>query len=386
MLSVGKKLAISNKHSLQRISLLAQQTNTLNKLSCIHSSFVLRSVSNVKVGGSFQSFDDKTTNNEDIQIAESSLDSMKSFADLGSNNVESSLLADKSSELLKSFADYGLGGYIWPSQLLQNLMEVLNVNIGLPWIATIMTTCVILRTIAIPFYAKMQVFHTKSHNCMPEQMRIQTEIAMCTNLHDKQRKQKELMDFMQKNGTNPILMLPYMMPTAIIFMSFFAAMRQMANVKLPSLTDGGTLWFTDLTVCDPTYILPVLVALSLHSLIRFGGTATVEGGGPMADNPMFKNILLYGPFAMIPFIMWQPSALFLFWITSNCYSFFQMRLFRNEQVRNYFNIPKKVNVSPAQQMLLMKKQQELMQSAFKKMKHHQEVMKKFSDDQKRDRN
>ena len=66
-----------------RISLLAQQTNTLNKLSCIHSSFVLRSVSNVKVGGSFQSFDDKTTNNEDIQIAESSLDSMKSFADLG---------------------------------------------------------------------------------------------------------------------------------------------------------------------------------------------------------------------------------------------------------------------------------------------------------------
>lgn len=56
-------------------------------------------------------------------------------------------------------------------------------------------------------------------------------MAMCTNLHDKQRKQKELMDFMQKNGTNPLLMLPYMMPTAVIFMSFFAAMRQMANVS-----------------------------------------------------------------------------------------------------------------------------------------------------------
>ena len=72
-------------------------------------------------------------------------------------------------------------------------------------------------------------------------MRIQTEIAMCTNLHDKQRKQKELMDFMQKNGTNPILMLPYMMPTAIIFMSFFAAMRQMANVSFKFIHFGVLL-------------------------------------------------------------------------------------------------------------------------------------------------
>jgi len=385
MLKLSSKLIRLNAQKLQRIPLLAQQTKIRINVSYIHSSLVSRNISNVNMQDSLQGLNNSTLNNENIQVAESFPDSVSSSTDFSSNIIETLPVAETSPELLTSFADYGLGGYVWPSQLLQSLMEVLNVSIGLPWIPTIMTTCVILRTIAIPFYAKMQVFHTKSHNCMPEQIRIQTEMAMCTNLHDKQRKQKELMDFMQKNGTNPLLMLPYMLPTAVIFMSFFAAMRQMANVKLPSLTDGGALWFTDLSACDPTYILPVLVAFSLHSLIRFGGTATVEGGGPMADNPMFRNFLLYGPFAMIPFIMWQPSALFLFWITSNCYSFFQMRLFRNEQVRKYFNIPAKRNISPAQQMLLMKQQQEVMQSAFKKVKRHQEAMKKFSDEQKMSR-
>lgn len=55
------------------------------------------------------------------------------------------------------------------------------------------------------------------------------------------------------------------------------------------------------------------------------------------------------------------------------------------QVRKYFNIPAKRNISPAQQMLLMKQQQEVMQSAFKKVKRHQEAMKKFSDEQKMSR-
>lgn len=290
---------------------------------------------------------------------------------------------DLSANVLNSFSDYGLGGWQWPSQWLHNLMECLHCDIGLPWIPTIMTTCVILRTLGIPFYAKMQAFYARNHNCMPQQMKLQMELSQCTNDYDKRRKNKELMEMMKKNGTNPITQLPFMLPTAIILSSFFASVKKMAEVKLPSLTEGGIFWFNDLTLYDPLYILPIFATLSLHLLVRFGGAASEAG--PMADNPKLRKLFLYGPFVFLPFVAWQPSALCVFWMTSNFYSFLLMKIFQQQKVQEYFKIPQKASFSSSQQMIFMKEQQDAMMRAMTKVKRHNDVMKKFADDSKRRR-
>lgn len=287
-------------------------------------------------------------------------------------------LAVETAPELTTFADYGLGGWMFPNQWLHNLMEILHVDVGMPWVGTIMTTCVILRTIAIPFYAKMQAFNARSHNHLPDQMRLQMELQQCTSLYERQRKSKELMDFMQKHGTNPLTMLPFMLPTMLIFSSFFVAARKMAQVQLPSLQEGGALWFTDLTLADPYCILPFMTGLSLHLLVRFGG-ATAEGG-PMADNPMFRKLFLYGPFVMVPFVAYQPAMMSVFWITSNFYSFVLMKSFQRPAVREYFGVPAKREYSPAQSLHMMRQQQEAMMSAMEKVKRHNQQMKKFSDE------
>ena len=64
-------------------------------------------------------------------------------------------------------------------------------------------------------------------------MKLQMELSQCTNDYDERRKSKELMEMMKKNGTNPITQLPFMLPTAIIFSSFFASVKKMAEVCLP---------------------------------------------------------------------------------------------------------------------------------------------------------
>ena len=47
------------------------------------------------------------------------------------------------------------------------------------------------------------------------------------------------------------------------FISFFLAVRGLANYPLESMMYGGTLWFPDLTVADPYYILPVFTAVTM---------------------------------------------------------------------------------------------------------------------------
>ena len=47
-----------------------------------------------------------------------------------------------------------------------------------------------------------------------------------------------------------------------LFISFFFALRGMAYAPLESLKTGGLFWFTDLTVVDPYYALPILACVS----------------------------------------------------------------------------------------------------------------------------
>lgn len=52
------------------------------------------------------------------------------------------------------------------------------------------------------------------------------------------------------------------------FLSFFFGLRGMAELPVESLRTGGILWFSDLTIPDPTYILPVLTCLTMYITIE----------------------------------------------------------------------------------------------------------------------
>lgn len=52
---------------------------------------------------------------------------------------------------------------------------------------------------------------------------------------------------------------------------FIVAIREMASVPIESMKTGGLLWFTDLTVPDPYYVLPLLSCLSFMATIEVSG-------------------------------------------------------------------------------------------------------------------
>ena len=50
----------------------------------------------------------------------------------------------------------------------------------------------------------------------------------------------------------------------------YIQIRNMAE-KVPSFKTGGTLWFTDLTTADTTYILPLLTAITFIIMVEVVG-------------------------------------------------------------------------------------------------------------------
>lgn len=63
----------------------------------------------------------------------------------------------------------------------------------------------------------------------------------------------------------PLLFLMFQMP---IFISVFIGLRAMATLPVASMATGGVLWFTDLTIPDPYYILPILTSLTMLATIE----------------------------------------------------------------------------------------------------------------------
>jgi YidC/Oxa1 family membrane protein insertase len=51
-------------------------------------------------------------------------------------------------------------------------------------------------------------------------------------------------------------------------MSFFFALKGMANAPVESMQYGGLFWFSDLTICDPYYILPLLTSVTVWATME----------------------------------------------------------------------------------------------------------------------
>mmetsp|Transcript_2543 Transcript_2543/g.3556 ORF Transcript_2543/g.3556 Transcript_2543/m.3556 type:complete len:205 (+) Transcript_2543:1-615(+) len=141
---------------------------------------------------------------------------------------------------------------------------------------------------------------------------------------------------------------------APMFMGMFFGLRKMPNYFPDELATGGLLWFPDLTVSDPLYILPIGSALSFLIMIELGKEQM------MATNPqqgqIMMNVFRGMSFMMIPVATTLSSAVLCYWVTNNSISLLQSIAFRNKQIRKMLNIwdpPKPVPGAPGNNKSIM---------------------------------
>ncbi|KAF7462257.1 Hypothetical predicted protein [Marmota monax] len=198
----------------------------------------------------------------------------------------------------QSFAELGLGSYT-PVGLTQNLLEFMHVNLGLPWWGAIAACTVLARCLVFPLIVKGQREAAKIHNHLPEIQKFSTRIREAKLAGDNAefyRASKEMTLYQKKQDIKFFKPLILPLTQALVFISFFIALRDMANLPVLSMQTGGLWWFQDLTVSDPIYMLWIVVTATMWGVLELGADTGVQS----SDLQWMRNVIRVSPWQSCP--------------------------------------------------------------------------------------
>eukprot|EP00092_Neocalanus_flemingeri_P006572 GFUD01007085.1.p1 GENE.GFUD01007085.1~~GFUD01007085.1.p1 ORF type:complete len:432 (+),score=101.77 GFUD01007085.1:42-1337(+) len=243
-----------------------------------------------------------------------------------------------------SFASMGLG-HAWPSGWMQTVLEFVHIDIGLPWWQTIGLTTIALRCVVLPVMviAQKNMVNMNEHQPAMQKLQVQAQLASVKgNIDEAAFANKCLYNYMMTNNCHPVKTLFPIMCQASFFTSMFFGLRGMVNVPVQSLSSGGILWFTDLSIADPTCVLPVLTASTLFLQLYLGA----DGINLDTMPPIVKKLMFAMPLISIPVMINFSSALNVYWLTNNMISLVQSRVMKRPAVRTYLGIPEMTKWKP----------------------------------------
>lgn len=239
----------------------------------------------------------------------------------------------------------GLGGWT-PVGIVQNCMEYLHIGLDLPWWTCIIIGTITVRTLIFPLVVMAQRNSAKMNNNLPQIQHLQmklTEARQSGNAIDAARYSQEMMAFMKEKEVNPLKNVIVPLAQAPLFISFFIGLRQMANAPVESMTTGGLFWFTDLTVPDQFFLLPIITSCTMLLTIEVG----TDGARLAAANlQTMKYVLRALPFMILPFTVNFPGAILTYWTCSNFISLLQVGFLKIPAVREHFKIEKLMTHKP----------------------------------------
>ncbi|XP_063701399.1 mitochondrial inner membrane protein OXA1L [Culicoides brevitarsis] len=233
-----------------------------------------------------------------------------------------------------TFASIGLGGWT-PKGIVENCMEYLHCTLDIPWWGAIAIATIVVRSVIFPLVIIQQRNNAVMHNNMPQMQALQlkmTEARQTGNQYEAARYSQEMMLFMKEKGCNPLKNMIVPLVQMPIFLSVFFAFREMANTPVYSMTTGGLAWFTDLTMPDPFYILPIVTSATLAATIELGADFS------QAQMQTMKYVIRCMPLAVLAFTFNFPAAMLWYWTLTNFITLAQVGFLKVPAVRQYFKI------------------------------------------------
>jgi YidC/Oxa1 family membrane protein insertase len=140
-------------------------------------------------------------------------------------------------------------------------MELINVATGMPWFWTIVAGTAFWRALCVPFavFALRASARMQPHQAAIEKHRLDVmEAYKSKNQLQLLRAQAASTAFNKKHGINPFAGLAGLVQLPITLGTFFAV-REMGLLPVEQLKQSGFALIPDLTVPDPTYMLPALL-------------------------------------------------------------------------------------------------------------------------------
>ena len=238
-----------------------------------------------------------------------------SALNLTENVLSTSNIEEIANVVEPSLRSLGLAHW-WPSGFMQAFLESIYLNLDVSWSGTIILTTVILRVCIFPLVIKSKKVMVKANHNLPESQRLQVIMQSATKKSEQIKALNDFRNFQKEKGINPMAQLGPMFASGMVLTTMFFALRGMANCPVESMKVGGMGWFTDLTICDPMYILPMLSCTTMFLNMKWGADAANAGDAPGVPKDLMVNVMrfmTYGmPIMMFPVMLQFPAALNLY--------------------------------------------------------------------------
>ncbi|MDE5591576.1 MAG: membrane protein insertase YidC [Helicobacter sp.] len=208
--------------------------------------------------------------------------------------------------LLTDVIEYGIITFFAkPLFLLLDTLYNLTGNWG--WAIILLT--LIVRIVLYPLTYKGMVSMQKLKDLAPKLKEIQAKYK-----GDPQKLQAHMMELYKKHGANP---MGGCLPLLLQLPVFFAIYRVLYNaIELKGAT--WILWIKDLSVMDPYFVLPILMAATMFLQQHLTPTNFTD--------PMQEKVFKFLPIIFAIFCITFPAGLVLYWCVNNIFSILQQLL------------------------------------------------------------
>ena len=201
---------------------------------------------------------------------------------------------------------------LWITEVLLWMHQRLSLAYG--WVQILFG--IAIRLVLWPLNQKAMMSSVAMQAVQPLMKEIQTR-----HKDDPQRLQQEMMKLYREHKVNPFgSCLPMLLPFPILLALFFVFANTIA------FRGASFLWLPDLSLRDPTYVIPVVMGASMWALSKLGQMG-------MPPNPQAKMMTTIMPIMMTVLFLNFASGLNLYYAVSNLVSLPQQYLINKARVR-----------------------------------------------------
>ncbi|KAJ5958427.1 Membrane insertase OXA1/ALB3/YidC [Penicillium vulpinum] len=229
--------------------------------------------------------------------------------------------------------DFGWGF----TSTMQWLIEHTHIWTGLPWWASIVAVGIVTRIAMLRPVISASENAARMTNAKPKSDPLRQKMITATNEGNQQDAQIARAQLKEINDEFGIKAWKSFVPMLQIPLGFgcFRVVRAMTSLPVPALAAESAGWIKDLTVADPTYILPMMAAGTLCLSLRKGGES---GAMPLMQSEAGKYIIYGFPVMSFAFMAFMPSALQLYFVATGLFGLGQTYLINSESFRKRLSL------------------------------------------------
>ncbi|KAF7853653.1 hypothetical protein EAF04_010644 [Stromatinia cepivora] len=237
--------------------------------------------------------------------------------------------------------DYGWG----PTAIMEWMLEHIHVLAGTPWWVSIGLAAAAWRVILFKPYLDAAENASRMATIKEFTAPVQAQMMEARKKGDSAEMMLHRAELQRIYKRAGISMWKSFVPAVQIFIGYgtWKLLRQMSDVPVPGLLDGGLLWFYNLSIPDPYYLLPLATSAILHFVLKKGGETGVS-----TLTPGMLYIMQWGmPALSMIFTSFMPAAVQFSFLVSSSISFGQATLFRSPKFRAWANMTPLPNQNPS---------------------------------------